>query len=267
MAEVFGAVASALALAELFAKSVSKVKKLWDEVQDVPDEVAWLLEQLGHYKLAACRVAVENLEALAVDLQSQINVAKKPKRNIAKLKVSLKKDAIQKHQQRLNFIFNMLSMSVNAQSLFQNTQLVNQNTQIIYSFIRGLLKAVRMDWHKCWKSQRRHTSRALRRWLEVVQDSGIDLEEYGKHESDCLYTNHVLRRVRWNIWEWDFERERPYDSRSGPRLERIVFGPKPEDWKFVWDPAIEEYVEEFWDMVETPPLQVPGAWVEDVVEW
>lgn len=52
MAEVFGAVASALAVAELLAKSVSKVKKLWDEVQDVPDEIAWIIEQLDHYKLA-----------------------------------------------------------------------------------------------------------------------------------------------------------------------------------------------------------------------
>ncbi|KAF6838031.1 hypothetical protein CPLU01_02639 [Colletotrichum plurivorum] len=156
MAGVFGTVASALAVAELLAKSVSKVKKLWDEVQNVPDEVAWLIEQLGHYKLAveaveaafrhqdgvfpnitaestmrACSVAVDNLEALAVDLQNQILAAKKTRRNITKLKVSLKKDTIQRHQCRLNFIFNMLSMSVNAQSLFQSTQLVCQNTKIM----------------------------------------------------------------------------------------------------------------------------------------
>ncbi|KAF6815715.1 hypothetical protein CSOJ01_03395 [Colletotrichum sojae] len=457
MAEVFGTVASALAVAELLAKSVSKVKKLWDEVQDVPDEVAWLIEQLGHYKLAvqaveaafhrqdgaspnnaaesalqACRVAVGNLGALAVDLQSQITVAKKSKRNIAKLKVSLKKDTIQKHQQRPNFIFNMLSMSVNAQSLFQSTQLVYQNTQIMRErmvhrssriFFKSTNQIAVVDESRQFRGRESLSSAASHIALHLIKDNqtveiavyegrldvveglismGLSLEDpncvhfdYGSvqllpnqdeilnlfrllvsagHFDECLtgdftldYTElnlrvhlwrvhglaeliiaekfekvseyiglpihvkftviwscvdpgtilhyiqtfgitdplafrsaatydtsanlhhfceafmegvtsyqhpdysqrkipHMLRSFRWGIWEWD-EHEHRCNPTSGPRLERIVFGPKPVDWKLIWDPAVAEYVEEFWDVVENPPLQVPGAWVGDVDDW
>ncbi|CCF40308.1 hypothetical protein CH063_02321 [Colletotrichum higginsianum] len=49
MAEVFGVVVSALTVAEMagkFGASIVKLKKLWDEVQDVPNEIAHLVRQL-----------------------------------------------------------------------------------------------------------------------------------------------------------------------------------------------------------------------------
>ncbi len=51
--------------------------------------------------------------------------------------------------------------------------------------------------------------------------------------------------------------------RSCPVLIGFEYGAKPTDWSFEWDLEVEEIAGEFWQAVENPVLQVPGAWVEE----
>ncbi|KAK1984465.1 hypothetical protein LZ30DRAFT_586109 [Colletotrichum cereale] len=121
MAEVFGVV----------------LKKLWDEVQDVPNEISQLVRQLEllrpvlaemesefiqqthkvyHNSAASlsmeyCQQAVAELDALAEDLRSRINASKRSRRNITKLKVTFKKEQIRGYQDKIQFALQLLSLS------------------------------------------------------------------------------------------------------------------------------------------------------------
>ncbi|KAF4831667.1 hypothetical protein CGCTS75_v005051 [Colletotrichum tropicale] len=140
MAEVFGVVASALAVAELtgkFGVSIVKLKKLWDEIQDVPEEMNRIMRRLEILKpvlaemeaefvqqrhkvyhnsaaslsIEYCRQAVDDLESLAEDLQARISAAKRTRRNLTRLKVSFKKEAIREYQERIGFALQLISLS------------------------------------------------------------------------------------------------------------------------------------------------------------
>ncbi|KAK6226413.1 hypothetical protein QIS74_02460 [Colletotrichum tabaci] len=140
MAEVFGVVVSALTVAEMagkFGASIVKLKKLWDEVQDVPNEIAHLFRQLEilrpvlaemeaefsqrthrvHHDSAAnlsmeyCQQAVGELDALAEELQSRINAARRSRRHITKLKVTFKREQIQAYQEKIRFAMQLLTSS------------------------------------------------------------------------------------------------------------------------------------------------------------
>ncbi|KAI8230469.1 hypothetical protein K4K57_006885 [Colletotrichum sp. SAR 10_99] len=143
MAEVLGVVSSAIAVAELagkFGLSVMKLKKLWDEIQDIPEEMNRIMRQLEILKpvlagmeadfvqqqrhkvysnsasnlqasIEYCRDAVNDLESLAEDLQARISTAKRSRRNITKLKVSFKKEDIRKYQERIGWALHLISLS------------------------------------------------------------------------------------------------------------------------------------------------------------
>ncbi|KAF3800684.1 hypothetical protein GCG54_00003583 [Colletotrichum gloeosporioides] len=143
MAEVLGVVSSAIAVAELagkFGLSVMKLKQLWDEIQDIPEEMNRIMRQLEILKpvlagmeadfvqqqrhkvysnnatnlyasIEYCRDAVNDLESLAEDMQARISTAKRSRRNITKLKVSFKKEDIRKYQERIGWALHLISLS------------------------------------------------------------------------------------------------------------------------------------------------------------
>lgn len=94
---------------------------------------------------------------------------------------------------------------------------------------------------------------AVRFLLEVISEAGIDLEEYGRRESELLVP-YVPYYRSWT----DFT-----TTPSNPYLVSIKYGPRPEDWDFTWDLLVEEFAGEFWEMLENQPLHIPGAWVDD----
>ncbi|RYP43924.1 hypothetical protein DL768_009555 [Monosporascus sp. mg162] len=141
MAEVVGVVASSVTLADVAIKiggAVFKLKGLWDEIQDVPQTIAYLMKQIEiadsivweienevkeHARFnpmifddtamrnstELCRHAVQNLMNLADDLRIQIDAQRKIKRGIAKVKVRLKKEALAEHEKRLQDAFRILT--------------------------------------------------------------------------------------------------------------------------------------------------------------
>ena len=81
-------------------------------------------------------------------------------------------------------------------------------------------------------------------WLECLQESGVDLEAYGRKETAL----HQQGLVPWTWLPW----------RSGPGrwlLTSLTYGPSPSDWK-----ADMEYQPE--DAAESL-AKMPGGWIED----
>ncbi|KAK1500445.1 hypothetical protein CABS01_10169 [Colletotrichum abscissum] len=104
---------------------------------------------------------------------------------------------------------------------------------------------------------KRKISLFLRRWLEDVQISGHDLEEYGRREMEYFKREARLQEERLRTWDNNTIYE------PGLRLVSFTYGPEPGDWNLVWSLEAEEYAGEFWDLIENPPLRVPGAWVDE----
>lgn len=154
MAEALGLVSSVISVAELAARiatSTMTLKRLWDDVKDVPEEVNTLMEQLellSHFiaemenqlvqtpepktkhltttnqGLVYCRRAVAGLEGLIEDIQSQLFSKRKLKRKIAQTKVSLKREQIQSYQKKLQNALQLLSLSQQSYLMYVSVEYV-----------------------------------------------------------------------------------------------------------------------------------------------
>ncbi|OTA87357.1 hypothetical protein M434DRAFT_35401 [Hypoxylon sp. CO27-5] len=142
MAEVLGVAASGIAIAQISTQvgsTVLKLKRLWDEVKDVPDDIADLMEQIECLnptiweiennfdqsglppcvwdELASkstamyCHKALKNLTGMVDELSLHINNAKKGRRKIAAIKVLLQKDSLRKLERRLENAVRMLTLA------------------------------------------------------------------------------------------------------------------------------------------------------------
>lgn len=149
MAEVLGTVASALAVAEVGIKvgsTIHKLRALWDEIQEVPEEIHQSLREIEildlllsdiEYDLAAqrstlnpllyndaaaklstsyCREALKGLWDLIDELNLEIDSKRKRRRGMARLKVVLKKETLAKLQARLQRAVQLLLLAERAYS-------------------------------------------------------------------------------------------------------------------------------------------------------
>ncbi|KFG86363.1 hypothetical protein MANI_000165 [Metarhizium anisopliae] len=108
---------------------------------------------------------------------------------------------------------------------------------------------------RCAKQYEKILIRVVRLFLGSASEAGIDLEEYGRRESELLVP-YVSYYRGWK----DFTTT---PTNPNPYLVSIKYGPRPEDWDFTWDLLVEEFAGEFWEMLENQPLHIPGAWVDD----
>ncbi|KAI1453100.1 hypothetical protein F4805DRAFT_388003 [Annulohypoxylon moriforme] len=142
MAEVLGVAASGIAIIQISVQvgsAILKFKKLWDEVRDVPDDIANLLEQIdclspvisevesnlsqgdlpstiwdglaSKHTVRYCRNALQSLTDMTDQLNMQITTARKGRRKAAAFKVLLKKDSLRKFEKRLEHAIRMLALA------------------------------------------------------------------------------------------------------------------------------------------------------------
>ena len=140
MAEALGVVSSIIAIVGVAGKlgtSTFKLKRLWNEVQDVPATIQNCIEQLeilapaiqemesefertremvqndtaAKRSLEYSQKAMDTLEALIKDMEGRIESARRGKKLLTQLKVRLKKDVFEEHQQRLQFALQLVSLS------------------------------------------------------------------------------------------------------------------------------------------------------------
>jgi hypothetical protein len=98
-------------------------------------------------------------------------------------------------------------------------------------------------------------------WLRVLENAGIDLEEYG-YEEKLLYQKGLVRNICcFNV------ADRPKWN-SGTAMTWTIYsvifryGPTPPDWKFWLIEQMDDSFWEFWDMVDHPERAMPGYWDE-----
>ena len=102
-------------------------------------------------------------------------------------------------------------------------------------------------------------------WLEALEESQVDLKEYGRKELTLFMADDQLRSARWPLNFFD----NPYSHPREPILTGFRYGDRAGDWVFEWDMPIEELAGEFWGMIEsgetadTMVLDIPGSWVEE----
>ncbi|KAM0181855.1 hypothetical protein ACHAPF_001379 [Botrytis cinerea] len=100
----------------------------------------------------------------------------------------------------------------------------------------------------------RNFKNSIETWLDQLISAEIDLIEYGEWEKihwvDRILTDylHMLGRSQSHV----------------VRVLSFTYGPKISDWQFWFttEPGCihEGWIVEFWDMVEHPERQMPGAW-------
>ncbi|KAK4658975.1 hypothetical protein QC762_0004070 [Podospora pseudocomata] len=101
---------------------------------------------------------------------------------------------------------------------------------------------------------------ALRAWLEDLHIAGIDLEEYGKATKAVFVDTGILQSRVWPV--------EPMCLPVQPEFEYvwkdIIYGPYPRDWLLVfeWDIAWEDFLRDFWEWIENPPMNIPGSWID-----
>ena len=142
MAEVIGVVASGVSIGTLatgIASSIVKLKSYWDQVQDAPENVHDLIEELEvlSYLLADieddqrlnpvsslildststsrclqhCKQGADRLKELTESLSTDLNGPSKFKRKRASAKVVLKKSQIDRYKAKIERAIRLLSLS------------------------------------------------------------------------------------------------------------------------------------------------------------
>lgn len=151
------------------------------------------------------------------------------------------------------------------------------------AFLTPLTRGFETVWWICafetpyGRNWDRHIRIRLRRWLEILQQCGVDLDQYGRQEAaanmmrqememdteidmDADHEHYMISLNHWNTPSFN-----PRFTFFGPKiplLARIDYGCNPEDWSLHWDYFRPDYAQEFWSMIEMLP-RMPGSWVED----
>lgn len=88
-----------------------------------------------------------------------------------------------------------------------------------------------------------------------MKASGIDLEEYGRVEDELLSEHDWMTRLPdYGVWDCPPVRL---------RLVKFSYGAEVQNWSFDWEIDYGGIVAECWDLVENPPLDIVGAWVDE----
>ncbi|KAH8819424.1 hypothetical protein F5884DRAFT_848747 [Xylogone sp. PMI_703] len=159
MAEIVGVVASGIAIGQVIASitaSLIKLKQLWGEIRDVPDDLMNLVneieviclilaesedqEQLSPYAassrsfgmaLQLTNNAAQELKSLVADLQTRIIQSKRWRNKIAVTKAILERDQINRLQSRLNSCIRLLTLAQNCKI----TTILNQQPDFLLTWL------------------------------------------------------------------------------------------------------------------------------------
>ncbi|EEU48025.1 uncharacterized protein NECHADRAFT_75185 [Fusarium vanettenii 77-13-4] len=139
------------------AKCVIKTKKLWDQAQELPEDIQALIlrlqchqpifdamqQQLQHddslcsvqndslvrTNLDCCQMSLKTLQSTADDLISQLNAKKGLKRKLAAVKLALGKDGLDRLKNRLSESIELLKLSIMAWDIMYN--IISSTSDII----------------------------------------------------------------------------------------------------------------------------------------
>ncbi|KAF3000018.1 hypothetical protein E8E14_004688 [Neopestalotiopsis sp. 37M] len=111
-------------------------------------------------------------------------------------------------------------------------------------------------WHDLLRGKFKHDglTSILNFWLQILQQNGVDLVNYGRQECQLIQQSQPQLGAYWA------------DSITYGVPERLLdihYGPDPQDWHLVWDLDVEQMAGEFWTSMQEPEFAMPGQWVDD----
>lgn len=114
------------------------------------------------------------------------------------------------------------------------------------------------------ESRLANCARAVQMWLNILQECGIDLLEYGRQERQRMkdQENGWAFRIWRDVWHEDPRTNNP-NGQFEIRLIGFEYGKQPGDWKLWWSEPTDGLVGDFWKGMEPEPLCIPGSWDED----
>ncbi|RYO82477.1 hypothetical protein DL766_006336 [Monosporascus sp. MC13-8B] len=289
------------------------VERFCDEVKDVPEDIADLLQQIDCLDPALweaensfestglpamlwndaaakrsttyCRNALKALTEIVDEMAAQIKHHRRLNRKVASVKVVLRKDTLKKLEKRLENAVRMLTLA--QQSYLTEVFEVTGNGvphDLQRMFDMGL--ASPFDYESRYGGTLLHI--ALQRknlamvpyllskgldlwakdhygiaWVGSLKAAGINVTGYGCREMELLRDTSLTRDSipclgYYQECKWDVPD--PVWRGVSIRLMGYKYGPEPEDWDVYWSEPTDEFAGDFWELVENPPLQVPGAW-------
>ncbi|KAF7890527.1 hypothetical protein EAF00_008842 [Botryotinia globosa] len=136
-----------------------------------------------------------------------------------------------------------------------------------HSFLRQLLRGATsrvansrgLRTYASFDRLEKNLQNSIKTWLDQLMSEGIDLVEYAQWEKKILGSDQVCGFVQLTSKSW------PHIGNDHVvNLLNFTYGPKRSDWQF-WFNIEPEFihrgcVKEFWNMVENPERQIPGAW-------
>lgn len=164
---------------------------------------------------------------------------------------------------------NWFQLSAEIVSRVSNVDIIccdhlNWNATLSTLMISSSLEATSSHIVHSWK---KHTTFLLRAWVASLKDAGFDLIQLGGLETKLLYDTSLSIRRRFfpriGLAKQNLQRCIEL-ARKGKSVYLIGFkyGPEPEDWDIYWDEPTDMFAGEFWELIENPPPQIPGAWEE-----
>ncbi|RYP06038.1 hypothetical protein DL764_003401 [Monosporascus ibericus] len=110
-------------------------------------------------------------------------------------------------------------------------------------------------------------------WVGSLKAAGINVTGYGRREMELLRDATLTRdfvpcQETYRVGPW--RSPDPVWRGVSIRLMGYKYGPEPEDWDVYWSEPTDEFAGDFWELVENPPLQVPGTWdpsFDDDADW
>lgn len=115
---------------------------------------------------------------------------------------------------------------------------------------------------------------ALHAWVHSLQSSAVDLPGYGQTEQTLLRDNVDNARGAFDNDSSLFTEMFLHHNCRIPqptigmihlipvRLLGLEVGETPEQWELIWVYEFEAMAKEFWNLIENPPMRIPGSWVE-----
>lgn len=91
-------------------------------------------------------------------------------------------------------------------------------------------------------------------WLHILEDAGVDINQYGQRELHLFQNNRQ--------WEWSSQEYLPLTilwATIWPISFEIV---SANNFHFYWQEGTDKYAGEFWRFVDEPGLNIPGSWVD-----
>ncbi|KAK8034194.1 gentisate 1-2-dioxygenase [Apiospora rasikravindrae] len=94
----------------------------------------------------------------------------------------------------------------------------------------------------------------FRQYLTIISSCGVDINGFG-----TFMESRFMGQAPRSISVWSYKGHR----RLWFKVQGILTGPEPNDWEVWFIEPTDEFVGEFWQLVDPAPLDIPGAWVDE----